>query len=84
MSGTPLTNILLGDFDGDGRTDALAAWLGLWHISKGATEEWVGMGGAGHHPQLMLLRLGDFDGDGKTDLFRIWYDVPTTPPINPP
>jgi Tol biopolymer transport system component len=67
---------LLGDFDGDGKTD-LAVWrasTGTWFwltsssgysYSAAASKQW-GSGGLGDVPL-----LGDFDGDGKADL-AVW------------
>ena len=70
--------LLMGDFDGDGRTDIFRAdWNGngrqynLALLSRGNTwERWAGpeailLGGAARQ-----LYVGDFDGDGRDDVFR--------------
>lgn len=63
-------NNLLGDFDGDGKTD-MAGWVrdtDQWHItlSRAGNFEgqiWIGPGGGVDN-----FAVGDFNGDGKADI----------------
>ena len=58
-----LTLLLVGDFDGDGRTDDLAGVADngtLWYTTN--LSSWTQIPG-----RLSLLVTGDFDGDGRTD-----------------
>ncbi|CAM4065455.1 right-handed parallel beta-helix repeat-containing protein [Kibdelosporangium persicum] len=64
-----VSEIGLGDFDGDGRTDVLRATGARWYYSPGGTGRWVpaAQSGTTRHN----LRFGDFDGDGRTDTFTV-------------
>jgi RHS repeat-associated protein len=77
-----LSDVSLGDFDGDGRTDLASHVIGAggWWIdvyrSTGTKlvheAKWgynQGTPGTTHR-----FRTGDFNGDGKTDLLRFWDD----------
>lgn len=68
-SSTKLSDLLLGDFDGDGRADAL--WIksgGAWRLSSGGNSSWKTVNNG--KVSLNELLVGDFDGDGKDDVFR--------------
>ena len=62
-----LGNVGLGDFDGDGRTDAFRTSGGAWYVSAGASAAWKKINTSSY--TLANLRFGDFNGDGKTDVF---------------
>lgn len=64
-----LSNMALGDFDGDGITDVFAVINNSWFYSKSGIDGWVPL--AGDPTPLSELRFGDFDGDNKTDVFSI-------------
>ena len=61
-------DILLGDFNGDGRTDVFTIWDEKWRVSYGGTNDWEILK-SNSKSKLKNLKLGDFDGDGKTDVF---------------
>ncbi len=72
-SNFPEAQILTGDFNGDGKTDALVfrsgdGFLAQW-LSNGngtwAYQPWVALGGGGFSGAQIVT--GDFNGDGKTD-----------------
>jgi hypothetical protein len=64
-----LRDLLLGDVDGDGRTDALRKSGGAWRMSSGAAGDWRRLSDASTAP-VNEYRLVDLDGDGRDDLFR--------------
>jgi FG-GAP-like repeat len=72
--GPPISEIRLGDFDGDGKTDVFftAALEGSaehqWKFSPGGIGEIKNLRVG---PPISKLGFGDFDGDGKTDVFTI-------------
>jgi hypothetical protein len=70
-----MSEILFGDFDGDGSTDALSTSGGQWRVSRGARKDWERLNSSS--VTLSSLRTGDFDGNGRTDVFRSngseWY-----------
>jgi hypothetical protein len=63
-------DILLGDFDGDGKSDVFTTKGGKWYVSYGGTGPLleINTSNVGVHDIL----LGDFDGDGKSDVFTTW------------
>jgi len=69
-SGADIDNLLLADFDGDGRTDVMRTDGRYWWISLGATSPWQRWNRSSiRAPE---LRVGDFDGDGRADVFRTY------------
>ncbi|MBM4201026.1 MAG: hypothetical protein FJ189_07050 [Gammaproteobacteria bacterium] len=62
-----LSDVGLGDFDGDGRCDVLAG--NPFKISRGGIEPWQPLPGD-HGAPMAELRFGKFDADSKTDIFR--------------
>lgn len=68
-------NLGIGDFDNDGRHDALRSAGGSWYISPGFRSKWQKWNTS--DIGVSQLRFGDFDGDGSTDVFRAsggkWY-----------
>ncbi len=66
-SNVTLDKIKLGDFNGDGKTDAFATWGGKWYISYGGNSPWKYV--MTSNVTVDRMKLGDFNGDGKTDLF---------------
>jgi hypothetical protein len=66
---TPLSDLRLGDFDGDGLSDVFSISGTQWRYSPGGAQPWVNLGTS--NVALSDLAFGDFDGDGKTDIFSI-------------
>ncbi|MCK5796461.1 MAG: VCBS repeat-containing protein [Deltaproteobacteria bacterium] len=64
-----LASVALGDFNGDGKTDAFRSSGGAWYWSSGASGAWKKLNTSSY--PLGSLRMGDFDGDGNTDVFSI-------------
>ena len=64
------SDLLIGDFDGDSRSDVLWADGRQWRIKHAATGGWsmVSESSASSNE----LRVGDFNGDGKADV--LWAD----------
>lgn len=62
------SELALGDFDGDGRTDVLRATGSEWLVSYGGSGEWTHLNTSSY--TLGSLRLGDFNGDARTDIYR--------------
>ena len=67
-SSYPLEDLLLADFDGDGRTDVVRSDGAAWLISSGGVSGWDVLQ-ATTEP-LEGAVTGDFDGDGYADVFR--------------
>src|SRR6266446_2053455 len=75
---------LLGDFNGDGKTDILRYWddpsLNTLFLSNGdgtfteASNFNIKNTLLGHSTNAVGSFLGDFNGDGKTDILRYWDD----------
>lgn len=74
-TGAPIArNTLVGDFDGDGKTDiAATAGNGYWCVQHGNSysfggEQCISNGVGTGAPIVENTRVGDFDGDGRTDI----------------
>jgi hypothetical protein len=69
--------LLLGDFDGDHRCDAIALVDNRLVWSRGASEAWSVLSMPPPPVPLSDVRVGDFDGNGRCDLFYTdrtnWY-----------
>jgi FG-GAP-like repeat len=73
-SGVEVSDILIGDFDGDSKADVFTTGGGKWRISvakdkasPGATSPWQEINTS--EVDLDEILIGDFDGDGKSDVF---------------
>lgn len=76
-SDVDVTNLRLGDFNGDGITDLFSTWGGNWHVSvvqvngqNITATPWQTISGS--NVDLSDLRLGDFNRDGRADIFAAW------------
>jgi RHS repeat-associated protein len=77
-----LSDVTLGDFDGDGKTDLASHVIGAggWRIDvyRSTGTKLVHEAKWGHNQgtpsTAHRFRTGDFNGDGKTDLLRFWDD----------
>jgi len=77
-----LTNLYIGDFNGDGKSDILRQEKGHWAEDKSRTAEILLSQGNGNFNRITLyeglnlrgdltnLYIGDFNGDGQSDIFR--------------
>ena len=63
-----LDAMALGDFDGDGITDAFRTQDGRWEWSRSTTTTWARRNTSGY--ELDSLAFADVDGDGETDVIR--------------
>ncbi len=72
-----LSDIKLGDFNGDGKTDIVFSSSGSWLVTyDGLT--WKTLASSAY--LINQLAVGDFNGDGKDDLMRSekgWFYAPT-------
>ncbi len=59
----------LGDFNGDGKTDVFRATGHRWYYSPSGIGRWVAASES--VTTRAVLRFGDFDGDGRTDPFTV-------------
>ncbi|MBO1351937.1 MAG: VCBS repeat-containing protein [Hormoscilla sp. GUM202] len=70
------TNLYIGDFDGDGKSDILRQEKGRWDEDKGTAHVLLSEGDGTFTPSPLgfalkgNLYIGDFDGDGKSDILR--------------
>jgi hypothetical protein len=67
-----LSQVRLGDFNGDRRCDVLAINHGTnnWEIASGGSGPWTALPGNYAGIPIEELATGDFDGDHVTDIFR--------------
>jgi hypothetical protein len=70
-----MTDIRIGDFDGDGQSDAFrlettGASTNKWFVSFSASGPWTELWVDTKMIPLQELRFADFNGDGKTDVFH--------------
>jgi hypothetical protein len=63
----PTGEFLIGDFDGDGKSDIFMATGAGWYYSPGANAEWRFL--SAKRERIGSLLIGDFDGDGRSDVF---------------
>jgi hypothetical protein len=63
------SDVLVGDFDGDGHDDLFQPTGAAWYYSSGGVTEWRLLQ-AGRDEGIDQLRLGDFDGDSHADVFK--------------
>ncbi len=72
------SELLFGDFDGDGRTDVIALHGALIDVSWGGISPWQTINVTASN--LSDMAVGDFDGDGRADLFlatgTLWFFAP--------
>jgi hypothetical protein len=64
-----MTDFVIGDFDGDGRSDVFYANGHQWRLSRGGVAAFEVLNTSSY--RVPDLRFGDFNGDGKTDVFGI-------------
>ena len=69
VGGASLADCAFGDFDGNGRTDALMATGSTWYFSEDARSSWSLLRSS--PVAASGLRVGDFDGDGRDDVFDL-------------
>ncbi|WP_437715061.1 FG-GAP-like repeat-containing protein [Sorangium sp. So ce448] len=63
-----VSDLRVGDFNGDGKDDLFRADGSAWYYSSGGTGGWTLLRSSGY--TLSDLRFADFNGDGKTDVFN--------------
>lgn len=86
--GSPMGDLAIGDFDGDGISDVFVGTGAAWYYSSGAASEWRFLNRMPEHAS--QLRFGDFDGDGRTDVMAViagqvsvsWGGISPWEPIN--
>ena len=67
-SGTPVSELLVGDLDGDGRDDVFNSTGSAWRYANPDGGSWTSLASSG--VSLDQLALVDLDGDGRDDVFR--------------
>lgn len=65
----PISNLAVGDFDGDGVDDVFVGTGVAWYFSSGGQAEWRFLNRGSERAN--QLRFGDFDGDGRTDALAL-------------
>ena len=73
FSGLDPSQLLFGDFNGDGQDDVFFANGSEWKVSWSGTSAWDTINTSGY----TNLQVGDMDGDGRDDIFlatgNAWY-----------
>ena len=73
FDGVNLSDVAVGDFNGDGKSDVFGAFGdGKWKVSWSAKSDWKYL-----NQSVMRtkdLAFGDFDGNGKMDVMSAWGD----------
>jgi FG-GAP-like repeat len=69
VGGTDISRCVFGDFDGNGRTDALYATGSTWFLSRDSRDIWSTIRSSS--VTAPNLRVGDFDGDGSDEVFAV-------------
>jgi FG-GAP-like repeat len=65
----PISDLAVGDFDGDGIDDVFVGTGVAWYFSSGGQAEWRFLN---RMPEpASQLRFADFDGDGRTDVLAL-------------
>ena len=72
VSNVSFETIIVGDFDGDEKTDLLKVQNGIWQLLSAGTGGWISINNSSAYVE--NLRVGDFDGDGKDDIFTTFYN----------
>ncbi|HEY6560799.1 MAG TPA: FG-GAP-like repeat-containing protein [Polyangiaceae bacterium] len=65
----PMSELAVGDFDGDGTEDVFVGTGASWYFSSGGKNEWRFLNRMPEHAR--ALRFGDFDGDRRTDVVAL-------------
>lgn len=65
-SASKVSDMKVGDFNGDGKADVLTTGGGEWNVSFGGAGRWTTINKSG--TSIHDMKLGDFNGDGKTDV----------------
>jgi hypothetical protein len=65
----PISDLAVGDFDGDGTDDVFVGTGAAWYFSSGAASEWRFLNRMPERASSLLF--GDFDGDGRTDIIAL-------------
>jgi hypothetical protein len=73
-SGYTAGDLLLGDFNGDGKTDVLSYQSGEIKISSGAAVPWVSLNKVESGMTIGTSGVADFNGDGRAEL--LWKGTP--------
>ena len=65
----PMSDLAVGDFDGDGLDDVFVGTGAAWYYSSGGQAEWRFLNRMPEHAS--QVRIGDFDGDGRADVMAL-------------